>query len=116
MRPSVMTAVESTGSRPLARSTVSTVSRPRPEKPTGRRTSRHCTIACGFEAAWPARLMRYDGIQSARRDEVSTERLCAFAVASATGVAVCGCRNGSDSGIWAVETMRTVLPTMRAER
>src|SRR2546428_13865326 len=46
MRPSVITPVELTGSRPFARSIVVTVSMPRPEKTGGRRTSRHCTSAC----------------------------------------------------------------------
>ena len=107
MRPSVITPVELTGSRPFARSIVVTVSMPRPEKTGGRRTSRHCTSACaGCLPRW------YVGSHALTCDEASTALLravAASALAPATGVT-----HGTSIGSDCDETTRTVLPIWRA--
>ena len=115
MRPSVITATESAGSSPLERSTVSTVSMPSPENPTGRRTWRHWTSARFCVALRPARLIWYVGSQLATRDEATTARLRLPAAASSSLVLPLGCVNGSWFGTCAVTTILTLAPTSRAE-
>src|SRR5438552_1603440 len=107
MRPSVITPVESTGSRPFARSIVVTVSIPRPEKTGGRRTSRHCTSGrAGCLPRW------YVGSQAFTRDDASTALLRAVAAPEET--VADGCAHGTATGSPCDETTRTVEPICRA--
>src|SRR5579862_611716 len=111
MRPSVITAVESTGVRPFDRSIVSTVSIPSPEKTGGRRTSRQLTAG---RAAWLPTW--YVGSHADTRDEASAAWFFALAAAGLTTPTPTptGVGNGGSTGSDDDETMRTVLPTMRA--
>src|SRR5215217_5880901 len=99
MRPSVMTAAESTGCSPLAKSTVRTVSMPRPEKELVRRTWRHWTSGRGVPAFAPARLIRYEGSQRVAFERLKIALFLAVAASAAAGVDAVGCTNGSAAGI-----------------
>src|SRR5690242_16740124 len=107
MRPSVITDVESTGSRLFARLIVVTVSIPSPEKNGGLRMSRHCTSGCA--ACLPS---LYVGSHAFARDDASTALLRAVAVAvDMPGV---GCTHGTSIGSDCDETTRIDVPIWRA--
>src|SRR5262245_38115003 len=107
MRPSVMTPVELTGSSPFARSTVVTVSIPRPEKTGGRRTLRHWRS--GRAACLPR---RYVGSHAFTWEDAST---ALFRAVAASAVIDCvGVTHGTATGRDWDETTRTVVPIWRA--
>src|SRR5579884_381530 len=109
MRPSVITAVESTGARLFAKSIVVTVSIPSPANFAGRQTSRHCTSGRG--ARFPT---RYVGSHAVTRDDETTARFRACAAAGVGTPGVDGVTYGSATGSDVDDTSRTVLPTIRA--
>ena len=98
MRPSVMIDSLLTGCRPFARSTVSTVSRPRPENATGRRIRRHWTSGRSTTRPVRIRFSRYWGSQRASFDDATTAWLRWRAAACASVVWDSGCSNGSACG------------------
>src|ERR671912_411945 len=98
MRPSVITAAESTGSSPFARSTVRIVSTPSPEKDAARRTWRHWTSGRGVPAFLPARLIRYDGSHRATFVFATTLWFFFSAASIASGEPSAGWTNGRAVG------------------